>query len=192
MISPAFGRYFVEAASEGRVPSHQRAGALLETIPHTLVAAREKIQNLSAIGVTLDILTGFVRNGGLRKTDDAIRDENQCQHKRRLQFVKPRDLRDTHAPLAFLSHTLSLHFRISDFASWRGYPQIRLPLLGDGNREEIQVCVGSTFLRSCNERQNLNIREGEIFGFWQCPFFFISETGFRLGLHICNDRAILD
>jgi len=53
-----------------------------------------------------------MRNGEFRETVDPMRDENQCLH--------------GHAPLAFASHTLSSHFRISDPWVFDGLDQQRL------------------------------------------------------------------
>ena len=46
-----------------------------------------------------------------------MRDENQCLHGR-----------DAHAPLAFASHTLSSHFRISESAKKIGADDLYRPL----------------------------------------------------------------
>jgi hypothetical protein len=52
------------------------------------------------------------KNGSARETDDPFPSRNECQ-----------DGRDAHAPLAFSSHTLSFHVRISEIigsSSWAG------------------------------------------------------------------------
>ena len=60
------------------------------------------VERLARGSLSSGILTLSIENGGLRETDGATQDGNQCQHGR-----------DAHAPLAVASHTHSFQIRIS-------------------------------------------------------------------------------